>query len=117
MHLNRFDNLIANAVKFSGTQPHPQIAVGQTARGFFVSDNGVGFNPEHADKLFKPFERLHTEREFPGIGIGLATVQRIVRRHGGDIWAEGAVGGGATFWFTLGATSPPASGSNPKKGN
>lgn len=112
-----FDNLIANAVKFSGTQPHPRITMGQTVRGFFVRDNGVGFDPEHAEKLFKPFERLHTEREFPGIGIGLATVQRIVRRHGGDIWAEGAVGGGATFWFTLGAASPPASGSNPKKGN
>jgi len=112
-----FDNLISNSVKFSGTQPRPQITVGQTAQGFFVRDNGVGFDPEHADKLFKPFERLHTEREFPGIGIGLATVQRIVRRHGGDIWAEGAVGGGATFWFTLGATSPPASGSKPKKGN
>lgn len=112
-----FDNLISNSVKFSGTQPRPQITVGQTAQGFFVRDNGVGFDPEHADKLFKPFERLHTEREFPGIGIGLATVQRIVRRHGGDIWAEGAVGGGATFWFILGATSPPASGSKPKKGN
>lgn len=96
------DNLLANALKFSGSQPRPQIEVGQSPKGFFVRDNGVGFSPAHADKLFKPFERLHTEQEFPGIGIGLATVQRIVRRHGGEIWAESEVGEGATFWFTLG---------------
>jgi light-regulated signal transduction histidine kinase (bacteriophytochrome) len=100
-----FENLIGNAWKFTASQPQAQIAVGQEKEGnetiFFVRDNGAGFNMAYADRLFAPFQRLHGEREFEGTGIGLATVQRIISRHRGRIWAEAETGKGATFRFTL----------------
>lgn len=96
-----FDNLIGNALKFSAPNSHPRVEVGHREGVFFVRDNGVGFNPAYANKLFAPFERLHSNGEFPGTGIGLATVQRIITRHGGRVWAEGEEGKGATFYFTL----------------
>jgi two-component system NtrC family sensor kinase len=97
-----FENLLGNAWKFTGRTEAAQIEVGvMDDRIYFVRDNGAGFDMAHASKLFGVFQRLHTTREFEGTGIGLATVQRVVRRHGGKIWAEGAVGNGATFFFTL----------------
>lgn len=100
------EHLLGNAVKYSSRVPTPQVEVGvqvrEEGRVFYVRDNGAGFDMEYADKLFIPFQRLHQQDEFPGPGIGLATVQRILERHGGKIWAEGKVGEGATFWFTLG---------------
>lgn len=100
-----FSNLLGNALKFTRHQPAPVIEVGGTAgpteHTYFVRDNGAGFDPRHAGKLFGVFQRLHRESEFEGAGIGLALVQRIVHRHGGRIWAEGTPGRGATFFFTL----------------
>ena len=97
------DNLLGNAAKFTGRQASAQIRFGreETSGAFYVQDNGVGFDAADTTKLFQPFERLHSPREFTGSGIGLATVQRIVRRHSGKIWAIGEVGHGATFFFTL----------------
>jgi PAS domain S-box-containing protein len=99
-------NLLGNAWKFAARRASPRIEIGRVERegkdAFFVRDNGAGFDMAYAHKLFKPFQRLHSPREFAGTGIGLATVQRIVGRHGGKIWAEGAVDRGATFHFTLG---------------
>ncbi len=97
-----FENLLGNAWKFSAKRDGARIELGRNDDGvFFVRDNGAGFDAAYADKLFAPFQRLHSATEYPGTGIGLATVQRIVRRHGGKIWAEGAVDQGATFYFTL----------------
>jgi PAS domain S-box-containing protein len=97
-----FENLIGNAWKFTRKTAAPRLEVGTTdGRTFFVRDNGAGFDPARAHKLFAPFERMHADTEFPGTGIGLATVQRIVERHGGRIWAEAQPGRGATFSFSL----------------
>jgi PAS domain S-box-containing protein len=99
------ENLLGNAWKFTSKQSVARIHVGTLEKNgasvFFVRDNGAGFDMTFADKLFAPFQRLHTVDEFTGTGIGLATVQRIVHRHGGRIWAEGAVGRGASFYFTI----------------
>ena len=101
-----FDNLCGNAWKFTSRSPAPRIELGVEVDGsdrvYFIRDNGVGFEMKYVDKLFGVFQRLHTEREFPGTGIGLVTVQRIVQRHRGRVWGRGEVGVGATFYFTLG---------------
>ncbi len=98
-------NLLSNAVKFTRNQSAPAIEIGgSTTDGFntyYVKDNGVGFDSRFTHKLFKVFQRLHTEEEFEGTGVGLALVQRIVHRHGGRAWAEGSLNQGATFYFAL----------------
>jgi two-component system sensor histidine kinase/response regulator len=100
------ENLLQNAWKFTSKQPSARIEFGLTNVGgeptYFVRDNGAGFDMTYAGRLFGPFQRLHSQNEYPGSGIGLATVQRIIHRHGGQIWAEGLIGQGATFQFTLG---------------
>ncbi len=97
-------NLLENAWKFSSKRPLPRIEFGTTngAGACFVRDNGAGFDMNHAANMFTPFERLHPSVEFPGTGIGLAIVKRVVQRHGGRVWAESAVNEGATFFFTVG---------------
>ena len=104
-----FTNLLSNAVKFTRKQPIAVIEIGARMTGgvatIFVRDNGVGFDPRYADKLFGVFQRLHRHEDFEGTGVGLATVQRIIRRHGGEIWAESQVNSGTTFSFTLGLLS------------
>lgn len=106
-HLLRImlQNLLGNAWKFTAKKAETTITIGTEdidgKTAYFVRDNGAGFNMEYADKLFGAFQRLHSQKEFEGVGIGLATVQRIINRHGGSIWAKGKVNQGATFFFTL----------------
>ena len=100
-----FDNLFGNAWKFTGKVEEPVVELGSVQEDhetvYFVKDNGAGFDMAYVDKLFGPFQRLHVAADFPGTGIGLATVQRIINRHGGRVWAKGAVGAGATVLWTL----------------
>lgn len=99
------ENLIGNARKFTAGRDGAKIEFGCTSAdggsAYFVRDNGAGFDAAYADRLFAPFQRLHAQSEFKGTGIGLATVRRIITRHGGKVWAEGIVDQGATIYFTL----------------
>ena len=104
-------NLLDNAWKFTARTAHARIELGarqvDSTRRYFVRDNGAGFDMRYANKLYDVFQRLHSEAEFPGTGVGLAIVQRIVHRHGGSVWGEGTVGAGALFEFTLGESAAP----------
>ena len=99
-------NLFGNAWKYTSTREEAVIEFGTVdidgEQAYYVRDNGIGFDPAQADKLFTPFHRLESGKEIGGLGIGLATVERIIKRHGGKVWAEGEPGKGATFYFTLG---------------
>jgi DNA-binding response OmpR family regulator len=107
-----FENLLGNAWKFTAKVPETLIEFGASRRDaglvYYVTDNGCGFDMKYADKLFGPFQRLHSEADFPGTGIGLATVHRVIERHGGRIWAESAVDRGTTFFFSLGRNATRA---------
>jgi light-regulated signal transduction histidine kinase (bacteriophytochrome) len=113
-----FANLLSNAVKYTRPRAVAVIEVGcRKANGdtaVFVRDNGVGFNMKYADKLFGVFQRFHRAEEFEGTGVGLATVDRIVRKHGGHIWAEAVVDQGATFYFTVAGLAEAATAEQPQ---
>jgi light-regulated signal transduction histidine kinase (bacteriophytochrome) len=98
-------NLISNAIKYSRNQTDPQVEIGSLKNDdetiFYVKDNGVGFEIKYVDKLFGVFQRLHSDAEFEGTGIGLAIIKRIISKHGGKVWAEGELNKGATFYFSL----------------
>jgi light-regulated signal transduction histidine kinase (bacteriophytochrome) len=98
-------NLISNAVKYSSNKPNPVVEIGSFPRKgkvvFYTRDNGVGFDEQYKNKLFKVFQRLHNHEEFEGTGVGLALVEKIVSRHGGEVWAEGIPDKGACFYFSL----------------
>jgi light-regulated signal transduction histidine kinase (bacteriophytochrome) len=100
-----FMNLIGNALKYSSKVERPRIEIGTFQKdgraGYFVRDNGAGFDMKYTDKLFGAFQRLHKKEDFPGTGVGLFLVHNIITRHGGKVWAEAAPGEGATFFFTL----------------
>ena len=101
-----FDNLLGNSWKYTTKTPHPFIEFGKDPSNnghdiYFVKDNGAGFDMKYADKIFLAFQRLHSKDDYPRTGVGLATVQRVIDRHGGKIWAESDIGKGTTIYFTL----------------
>jgi signal transduction histidine kinase len=110
------ENLLGNSWKYTSRRPDAEIEFGCESHDghavFYVRDNGAGFDPKSADRLFQPFQRLHSLAEFPGSGVGLATVQRIIARHGGEIWATSKPSEGATFYFTVGQTIGSTGGSD-----
>lgn len=115
------ENLLNNALKFSARKEQPEVELGVLEDAgetvFFVRDNGAGFDPAYGARLFRPFSRLHGQAEFPGTGIGLSIVDKVIRRHGGRIWATSTVGGGATFFFTLADKKPIDLGSPERRGH